>query len=54
MSCYSNPTTNIVIGANEKELHRVRWKAKHIKALKEKGRLTQENLVLARKPFYRY
>ena len=51
MSYYSNPTANKAVAAVEKELCLMRIKAKHIKALKEKGRLTQEDLELARKQF---
>ena len=48
---YSNPTANLAIGAVERELQIMRIKAKHIKALKEKGNLTAEDLQLARKQF---
>lgn len=51
MSYYSNPTANMALCAVEQELCLMRIKARHIKALKEKGRLTTEDLELARKQF---
>lgn len=51
MSYYSNPTANMALRAVEQELCLMRIKARHIKALKEKGRLTTEDLELARKQF---
>lgn len=51
MSHYSNPTADMAIRAVEQELQLMRWKAKHIKALKEKGRLTAEDLEIAKKQF---
>lgn len=51
MSYYANPTASMAIRAVEQELCLMRIKARHIKALKEKGRLTTEDLELARKQF---
>jgi len=51
MSYYANPTANMAIRAVEQELCLMRIKARHIKALKEKGRLTTEDLEIARKQF---
>ena len=51
MSHYSNHTENMAIGAVDKELRLMRIKARHIKALKEKGNLTPEDLEIARKQF---
>lgn len=48
---YSNPTANMAIRAVEQELCLMRIKARHIKALKEKGRLTTEDLEQANKQF---
>ena len=51
MSYYSNPTANMALRAVAQELCLMRIKARHIKALKEKGRLTTEDMELARKQF---
>lgn len=48
---YSDPTASKAIGAVDKELRLMRQRARHIQALKEKGKLTQEDLELARKQF---
>lgn len=51
MSYYANPTASMAIRAVEQELCLMRIKARHVKALKEKERLTTEDLELARKQF---
>jgi hypothetical protein len=51
MSYYANPTANMALRAVEQELCLMRIKARHIKVLKEKGRLTMEDLELANKQF---
>ena len=48
---YSNPTEAKAIGAVDRELQMMRARARRIKALKENGRLTAEELALARKQF---
>ena len=50
-SYYSDPTANMAIGAVDKELRQMQRKARYIKALKEKGRLTPEELEISRKQF---
>ena len=51
MSYYTNPTASMAIRAVEQELCLMRIKARHIKALKEKGRLTREDMELAKRQF---
>lgn len=50
-SHYSNPTANAAIGAVDREIHRLRKKAARLKALRQQGKLTRQELESARKEF---
>ncbi len=48
---YSNPTANSAIGAVDKELNRMRKKARQLRALHRRGALTPQMEAQARREF---
>lgn len=48
---YSDPTANAAIGSLDKELERMRKKAKDLRALRKEGLLTPETQARARRRF---
>ena len=50
-SHYSNPTANAAISAVDREIHRLRKKAARLKALRQQGKLTRQELESTRKEF---